>query len=60
MPRLGKTENKNLEPIWSCGPILPSGLIDVIEKTITEVEKDEHQGESESDYMTIIIEVANM
>ena len=45
-----KTEDNNLKPIWSCGPILPSALIDVIEKTIKEVEEDEHQEESEIDY----------
>ena len=45
-----KTEDNNLKPIWSCGPILPSALIDVIAKTIKEVEEDEHQEESEIDY----------
>ena len=45
-----KTEKNNLKPIWSCRPILPSALIDVIEKTIKEVEKDEHQEENEIDY----------
>ena len=39
-----------MEPIWSCGSILPSALIDVIEKTTKEVEEDEHQEESEIDY----------
>ena len=48
--RWEKTEDKNLKPIWSCGPILPSVLIDLIEKTIKEVEEDEHQEESEIDY----------
>ena len=45
-----KTENDNIEPIWACGPILPSAFIDVIEKTIKKVEEDEHQKESEIDY----------
>ena len=45
-----KSEDNNLKPIWSCGPILPSALIDVIAKTIKEVEQDEHQEESEIDY----------
>ena len=46
-----KTEDNNLEPIWSCGSILPPALyIDMIEKTIKEVEEDEHQEESEIDY----------
>ena len=31
------TDNK-IEPIWSAGPILPSSLIDLIEKTANEVE----------------------
>ena len=45
-----KTEDNSFKPIWSCGPILPSALIDVIAKTIQEVEKDEHQEEGENDY----------
>ena len=45
-----KTEKNNLKPISSCGPILPSALIDVKEKTIKAVEKDEHQEENEIDY----------
>ena len=45
-----KTEDNNLEPIWSGGPILSSALVDVIEKTIKEVEEDEHQEESEIEY----------
>ena len=44
-----KTEDINLKPIWSCGPILLSALIDMIAKTIKEVEEDEHQEESEID-----------
>ena len=45
-----KTEDNNLKSIWSCGPILPSALIDMIEKTIKEVEEDEHLEEREIDY----------
>ena len=59
MPRLRKTEDNNVEPIWYCGSILPPALIDVIEKTTKEVEEDEHQEESEIDYDGYIIVMTN-
>ena len=43
-----------LEPVWSCGPILPSTLIDLIEKTAEETEQcdediDREHTDQESD-----------
>ena len=35
-----KTEEGFLEPVWSCGPILPPSLIDLIKK-VEEEEEDE-------------------
>ena len=40
-----------LEPVWSCGPILPLSLIDLLEKTAQEVAEDEEaEEEQEIDY----------
>lgn len=36
-----KTRECILESVWSCGPILPPSLIDLIEKTAEEVEEVE-------------------
>ncbi|XP_063959228.1 uncharacterized protein LOC135154916 [Lytechinus pictus] len=44
-----KTKEGILQPIWSCGPILPPSLIDLLESTINEVEDDEEE-EEEIDY----------
>ena len=38
-----KTENCILEPVWSCGPILPPSL------TVQEVEEEEEEEEDEHD-----------
>lgn len=40
-----KTEEGTLEPVWSSGPILPLSLIDLLEKTVEEMdgEEDEEQ-----------------
>ena len=35
-----KTEN-GLEPIWSCRPILPLSLVDLVEKTVEEIDEDD-------------------
>ncbi|CAH1773854.1 unnamed protein product [Owenia fusiformis] len=43
--------NGILEPLWSCGPILPPSLIELIEETIVEVEQHEEKGEDEFDEM---------
>ena len=36
-----------LEPIWSCGPVLPPSLIDLVEQTSEELEQcdDDIEGE---------------
>ena len=46
-----KTDEIILKPVWSCGPILPSSLIDLLEKTPEEVEEDDEQ---EIDYDQLI------
>ncbi len=45
-----KTEDGILEPVWSTGPILPSSLIDLLEKTTAEIEEDGEEEEIEFDY----------
>ena len=44
-----------MEPVWSCGPVLPPTLIDLVQKTTEEMEQcdDDIEGEQsdqESDY----------
>ena len=36
-----------MEPVWSCGPILPPSLIDLLEKTTEEVEEEEEEEEQD-------------
>ena len=48
-----KTEEGILEPVWSCGPILPPSLIDWVEKTVEEVEEEEEE-EEEIDYDEVL------
>jgi len=43
------SENRMLEPIWSCGPILPLSLVDMVEKQIEEVEESKNE-DIEIDY----------
>lgn len=42
-----KTEEDSLEPVWSCGPVLPPSLIDLLEETTEEVEGNEEDKEDE-------------
>lgn len=44
-----KTEEGILEPVWSCGPILPPTLVDLLEETVEEEENEEEE-EQELDY----------
>ena len=44
-----KTEECILEPVWSCGPVLPTSLIDLLEKTVCDIE-DNKEEEQEIDY----------
>ena len=54
-PGWEKTEEGSLEPVWSCGPILPSSLIDLLEKTAEEVEEsEEEEEEQEIDYEELL------
>ena len=50
-----KTEEGTLEPVWSCGPILPTSLIDLLEKTVEEMDGDgEEDEEQEIDYEDLL------
>ena len=49
-----KTDERILEPVWSCGPILPPSFIDLLEKTLEEVEEEEENDDQEIDYDEIL------
>ena len=49
-----KTEEGTLEPVWSSVPILPTSLIDLIEKTVEEMEGEEEDKEVEKDYEELL------
>ena len=51
-----KGEGNTLEPEWSCGPILPSSLIDLLEKTVEEIEEREPDDNQDSSYDEIFSE----
>ena len=52
-----KTKEGILEPVWSCGPILPPSLIDLLEKTVQDVEEEEEEEEEHDiDYDEILNE----
>ena len=50
-----KTAEGILEPVWSCGPVLPPSLVDLLEKTADEAEEvgDEEEGQ-EIDYEELL------
>ena len=48
-----------LEPVWSCGPVLPPTLIDLVKKTTEEMEQcdddiEEEQSSQDSDYEELL------
>ncbi|KAG1660362.1 UDP-glucuronosyltransferase 2B33 [Nymphon striatum] len=48
-----------LEPVWSCGPVLPPTMIDLVEKTTEKMEQcdddiEEEQSEQDSDYEELL------
>ncbi|KAG1672177.1 Peptidylprolyl isomerase domain and WD repeat-containing protein 1 [Nymphon striatum] len=48
-----------LEPVWSCGPVPPPTMIDLVEKTTAEMEQcdddiEEEQSEQDSDYEELL------
>ena len=45
-----KTEQGCLEPVWSCGPILPLSLIDLMDSPTIEEENEEDEDEMDIDY----------
>ena len=51
-----KTDESILEPVWSCDPILPTSLIDLLEKTREEPLEEEEDDEQEIDYDEIPID----
>ena len=54
-----KNEDGFLEPVWSCGPILPPSLADLIEKAVEEEEEEEEEEdemeEDEIDYDELLL-----
>ena len=38
-----KNEEGILEPVWSCGPILPTSLIDFLEETVEEMDCEDNK-----------------
>ena len=51
-----KGEGNTLEPEWSCGPILPSSLTDLLEKTVEEIEEREPDDNQDPSYDEIFSE----
>ena len=50
-----KNEKGILEPVWSCGPVLPASLVDLLEKTAEEAEEVGEQAEGqEIDYEELL------
>ena len=45
-----KNETGILEPVWSSGPILPTSLIDLLQKTVEDMEDQDEEHEQEIDY----------
>ena len=45
-----KTSQGILEPVWSCGPVLPSSLTDLLETVDVEEEVDDLVEEEDPDY----------
>ena len=41
-----------LEPIWSCGPVLTTALVDILETTVNEDDDDDdgNTGEEDDEY----------
>ena len=49
---LRNDSNNMLEPIWSCGGILPTAFVDILETTANEDNGDDDEtGEEEEDYV---------
>ena len=45
-----KTGDGSLVPLWSCGPILPPSLVDLIPDTAREIDDTDDDDEQEIDY----------
>ena len=50
LDKAGRRPEGILEPMWSCGPLLPPSLIDLLEKTAEELEEDEEEEVEEEIY----------
>ena len=49
-----KTEEGVLEPVWSCGSILPPSLVDLLEKTAEEMEDVTDEEGQEIEYEELL------
>lgn len=38
-----KSKNGILEPVWSCGPILPTTLIELLEETVEGMDEEDNE-----------------
>ena len=47
---LEKTSDESLVPLWSCGPILPPSLVDLIPDTAQELDDTADDDEQDIDY----------
>ena len=48
---LRNDSNNMLEPIWSCGGILPTALVDILETTVNEDNGDDDETGEDDDYV---------
>ena len=39
-----------LEPVWSCGPVLPNSLVDLLDTGDRDEEEEEEENEDEFDF----------
>jgi hypothetical protein len=55
---LTKAGRRQMQGSWSqCGPVLPPSLIDLLEKTVEEVEEDdEDEDDDEIDYDDLLVD----
>ena len=47
-----------LEPVWSCGPVLPNSLVDLLDTG--DLEEEEEEEENEDEFLTLTTSVKVM